>query len=202
MGDCMIRKCRNYNQINNNRGTTLVEMIVCFALLAILMVAATEIIHSAMRTYTWVKQSTTGQEISDLICDKIEADLSGAVTKRQIPDVSDDNSEIFYYDKYNRPVRIQNKDGYLYFAYGKEEEESRWSFDSGLYRGYTIQEIKFYKVMSADVSQRAEADKNDDEYLDDAKYSSDVYKVKLTMYNKKDGEYVTERYIHCRGMNQ
>lgn len=196
------RRFRHHNRTWKNRGTTLVEMIVCFALLAILMVAATEIIHSAMRTYSRVKQSSAGQEISDLICDKIEADLSGAVTKRQKPDVSNDNSEIFYYDKYNRPVRILNKDGYLYFAYGKEEEESKWTFDSGLYRGYTIQEIKFLKVMPASIEQREEQDKGDMEYLDDSKYSGDIYKVELTLYNKKDGEYVTERYIRCRNMNQ
>ncbi|MBQ8983334.1 MAG: prepilin-type N-terminal cleavage/methylation domain-containing protein [Lachnospiraceae bacterium] len=196
------KRFRQYNSIRNNRGTTLVEMIVCFALLAILMVAATEIIHSAMRTYTRVKQSGAGQEISDLICDKIDADLSGAVTKRQIPDVSDDNTEIFYYDKYNRPVHIMNKEGYLYFAYGKDEEESRWSFDSAIYRGYTIQEIKFYKVMPADVDSRSDEDKGDAEFLDNSVYSDDIYKVQLTMYNKKDGEFVTERYIRCRNMNQ
>lgn len=198
-----------YNRVNNrskairgskNSGTTLVEMIVCFTLLAILMVAATEIIHSAMRTYSKVKNSNSGQEISDLICDKIEAELSRANVKKQEPDVSDDNDEIFFYDSSNRPVHIINQDGYLHFAYGKDEEESKWEFDPTIYRGYTIQTLTFCKTLPDDPDDRTAMDKNDRECLSNSKYSSDIYKVTLTVYNKSSGAFVTERYIRCRGM--
>ena len=183
----------------HNRGTTLVEMIVCFALL--LMVSATQIMHSAMRTYSKVKRSSAGQDVADLLCDKVEAELSSA-SARQVPDVSDNNEVIFYYDRQNRPVRIMlSENGYLHFAYGKEEEESYWEYDPQVYRGYKITELKFYKVMPSNVENRTyENDKDDLEWLDNSQYADNIYKVQITLRKSNEGDYIIERYIRCRAL--
>ena len=46
---------RRMRKANRNQGATLVEMLVCFALLGMLMVSATIVIASAMNVYKQVK---------------------------------------------------------------------------------------------------------------------------------------------------
>ena len=55
----------------DNRGTTLVELVVTFALLGIFMVSATFIIVYTSQLYYNTKGATNGLEVSNMIAEKV-----------------------------------------------------------------------------------------------------------------------------------
>ena len=57
--------------LTGNAGTTLIEMIVCFALLAIFVTAAASIIASTTNLYYQVKGETYSGQVSDILLEKI-----------------------------------------------------------------------------------------------------------------------------------
>lgn len=181
-----------------NRGTTLVEMLVCFALLGLLMASAAQVMSAAMRVYSQVKKSEAGYAVADLLCDTVESVLESANSVK-IPDITSENTKISFYDKDKRPVQICVQDGYLDLVYGKGSDLSHWQFGQNVYRGYTIDSIKFLKVV--DPANRDEAENDDIEYLDSSLYSANIYKVELTISKSGQGIYHAERYIKCRNMN-
>ena len=65
-------------QVKQNKGTTIGEMLVCFVLLAALMVAASQFMASSMRTYSAAKRAVAGREAADLVADHIEGLLESA----------------------------------------------------------------------------------------------------------------------------
>ena len=64
--------------LTGNAGTTLVEMIVCFALLAIFVTAAASIIASTTNLYYQVKGETYSGQVSDILTEKIASTVEGA----------------------------------------------------------------------------------------------------------------------------
>ena len=75
-----MKKKTGNNQIAlfNNQGTTLVEMLVCFVLLAIFLVAAFSIITHISSLYFQVKGETYGKQVSDILMEKIQSEIEGA----------------------------------------------------------------------------------------------------------------------------
>ena len=186
-----IRKC-----IVSNKGTSIVEMLICFLLLSILMVAASQMIASSMKTYSTAKRSIAGREVSDVIADQIEGVLEKAYGKKAIK-ITTNNAEISFSDCQRRKVRIctyknAQDNEYLDMIYGKNGE-SHWKFDEGIYRGYSITSMKFIPVKPLDDSEVIDGM----EYLDNTMYRKGTIKLELELSNPKEGIFTAERYINC-----
>ena len=115
-----------YNRIreklSNNRGTTLVEMIVSFALLAIFLLSASMMITSISTMYYNIKGEIYSRQVSDIVMEKIASEIDGAKYFEPVspgegedeeeeaespnPTVSDDNKSIKLYDKTNTKVSL------------------------------------------------------------------------------------------------
>lgn len=187
-----MRKQQVKNCISSDKGTTIVEMLICFLLLSILMVAASQMIASSMKTYSQAKRSIAGREVSDVIADQIEGVLEKAYGKKAIK-ITDSNTVIKFADNEKRAVKIcTDADGHLDMIYGKNGE-SHWKFDEGIYRGYSIIGMKFTPVKPLNDTE-VEAGV---EYLDNTIYRQGTYLLELTLFNPTEGTFEAERYIYC-----
>ena len=63
----------------DNNGFTLLEMVICFALLGILMVAAAQIISSATQIYYYTKSVSYGTQASQIIATELRGDIEEAL---------------------------------------------------------------------------------------------------------------------------
>lgn len=74
----------------NNRGMTLTELVVAFALLSLFMVAATRMISYTINVYYAAKGTSYGLEVSNMISEKIVGHIEGASNKQSVSFVETD----------------------------------------------------------------------------------------------------------------
>lgn len=184
----------------NNAGTTLAEMIVTFALIGMFMVAASNIMFSAMNIYYQVKGTSTGLQVTSVLEQKIVGELEGA-SHLTLPtnnveninaciSISDDNHKIEFFDKHGSRLSIYlDSDGYVVFHYFENDSfdsvgnpavipEYDWQYDKNMYMGYYVSELTF-------------------EIPDRNIYPDNVIKVNITLHSGKYGDYKTQKYIEC-----
>ncbi|MBR5420543.1 MAG: prepilin-type N-terminal cleavage/methylation domain-containing protein [Lachnospiraceae bacterium] len=179
-------------KVHKNTGATIVEMLVCFVLLGILMVAAGQFLASSMRTYTTAKRGIAGREAADVVADHIEGLLESACIKKSMKPFTVSNKELTFWDKQRRKATICcDENGYLDVIYANgKNEPSHWRFDKGVYKGYTISEMRFVLSAPAEIEVGDE-----EEYLDSGVYEKNSLKLELTLESPQNGKYETVRYI-------
>ena len=64
--------------LNNKKGTTLVELMVCLVLLALLGVAAVTLVKPSAEAYISVQQLTRAQNLADALTETIRGELANA----------------------------------------------------------------------------------------------------------------------------
>ena len=154
-----------------NRGSTLVELVVCFALLAIFMSASAVVISNVTNIYFDAKGETYARQVSDIVMRKVAAEIEGATinvndatTHPAIYRTEDDAAadyrsgyKIDLYDRTDTHIQIYEEDGLLKIKYfpinmeleaGEVSDEERyeqtiWSFDESVYQGFEIKELRF-----------------------------------------------------------
>ena len=65
-------------QLQNKRGTTLVELIVCMVLLSILTLAAVTLIRPSAQAYRDIQQQTRAQNLADALIETIRGEVLDA----------------------------------------------------------------------------------------------------------------------------
>ena len=212
-------KCRNHKRISrmNNRGTTLVEMLVCFVLLAIFLVAAFSIITHIASLYYQVKGETYGKQVSDIILEKAQAEIEGAKLDGDVilfgegeTEGAADNtagSNITLYDKTNTKVMLFADElsdtcsdvvfKIHYYEFTNEEGKTNantWKFDKNVYNGYQISELKFIRGGSLnDGTNQALA--NSYGINDTTGYGNDVVVILLKLHSERYGDYKSYRFV-------
>lgn len=197
----------------NNAGTTLIEMIVCFALLGIFMAAAATFISTITKLFYEIKGQTYAREVSDIVIQKVVSEIDGAkyygTDSPDNPDIASDGSNITLYDKTETKVIISVDSNKLVVDYPgfsvikdgavvqKDSRDSqRWMFDENMYNGYYIADMYVYPAnkLGTFVSARG---------IDTSKYgitvSSDypdnVVALLLHLDSEKYGDYYSYRFI-------
>lgn len=66
-------------------GFTLIELIISFALTAILMTSAAMVLSSYMRAFIWCNAAIQSRTVSDILMDTISAELNSAIDAQAIP---------------------------------------------------------------------------------------------------------------------
>lgn len=78
--------------LNNKKGTTLVELMVCLVLLALLGVAAVTLVKPSAEAYISVQQLTRAQNLADALTETIRGELANADGTLAIVDAATDYS--------------------------------------------------------------------------------------------------------------
>lgn len=186
----------------NNKGVTLVELVVTFTIMAIFMVCASHIMISTMNIYYQIKGTANGLQVTSLIEKQIAGDLSAALDnnlavygnnntcKGASIVIYDSGKSIEFIDKKNNRVKIsKDKNGYINYHYYEVYEENSegnsvrgdaydWKLYKKQYMGYKIQSINFSKANAAS-------------------YKDNVIVMTIVLRNEKYGEYESRKYIEC-----
>lgn len=145
---------------NNQKGATLIEVIVTFALIGLFLLAATTAVSAAMNAFYRMEAISRAIVVSDTILDKAEGELSMASADGAKlclgGEANGDGfwSTICFYTANGNPVRMKSEDGgdgkghfSLYYYPVQNGNGSSvgtdWTFDEKLYQGFWITELSF-----------------------------------------------------------
>lgn len=187
-------KSKNVIQ-KKNKGFTLVELMVSFALLGLFMVAVTRIISYTVTIYYQAKSQNYGLEIAGELGDAVSGVVSSMRTdvdmsldnllgngdSTKLPCVKDD--KFYMIDSTGCPVSIgKDEAGYLEIIYFKEKEDKNytevpWYFDKKAYMGYVIDDMVLEK--------------------ESGDYQDNIYRFEVSLHSSRYGDYKTTRYIRC-----
>ncbi len=179
------------NLSKDNRGLTLTEMIVTFALVGIFMAAAVSVISSAVITHSELTASMYAQSVGEMLLDKISGELAAAKAEDGCILIGDtanlggtEGNGAAFYDREGRPVVCLVENGILRFRYQEADSdegsaeysrENEWSFDEKAYMGFRITDMQIHRI----------DEKN-------------VLEISVKIQNLKTGfEYSTSRCTRC-----
>lgn len=197
----------------SDKGITLVEMIVSFALLSILVAASTVIISNVTVLYYRVRGENYARQISNIIITKITSEVTGAKYSNKnvagnprilnkIDGVNPDGNAIELYDRTNTKVRLYSENGHLIVHYPSitvEDDETKnrtdtdWNYDEKIYNGFSIEELYFVQADTYDNTDYAQ--KYGVTEFDMTNYPDNVVAVYMTLSSPQYGEFKIYRYV-------
>ena len=143
-----------------DRGSTMIEMVVCFALLGIFMACAAGMISTVTSIHYEIKGELLSREVSDIVMEKLVSEIDGAKYydsgSDDNPTIKNDNSEMELTDKTDTRVILKESGGQLVVHYPAIEidgstdnpggrKATDWKFDSNMYKGFQLTSLSFYK---------------------------------------------------------
>ncbi len=190
----------------NDRGTTLVEMIACFALLGFFMACAAVLISNITSTYYTTKGEVYSREVADIVLEKIVSEVDGAefpTDPSLYPSIAADHLSIDLCDKTDTHIIIRRNDNnnkleIYYYEIGNpgdenHRNESNWYFDDSVYNGFAVKGLRFYR--GGDSIDSSLAAKYGLAGIDLSEYNDDVVLVLMEMHSEKYGDYYFYRFI-------
>lgn len=152
-------------QVRDNRGTTLAEMIVTFALIGIFLVAAAGIISSSVILHGNLTSTMHAQSVGLTLLDKVSGELAAAQPKGGRSLIIGEGQTaggslgegVAFYDREGNEVRGFVREGRLVFAYEESVKvnergevlvspEREWKLDDKAYMGYQITDMQIDKL--------------------------------------------------------
>lgn len=197
----------------NNEGLTLVELMCTFAIIGLFMVAATNVIISAMSIHYNVKGTSDGIMVSSVITQKLDEAIEGAILGNNLSDVEGEtvymlikkneingeiqSDSIELTDNTGSHVKIYvNDDGYLDIYYYAVVSESNIEGQAPVveYKAvhWTFDDAAYmgYKIKSFNVNNS------------DASLKDNVLEIKFVLDHGKYGDFETTKYIECYNFNK
>ena len=192
-----------------NKGMTLVEMIVTFALLAIFIMSAATIIGTVSMMYHSIKAENYSKQVSDIVMDKIESEIDGArydaengignlrietAGAEETGENLDSGAAVVLSDKSNTKVKIYAENNELvihYYPIGTNYGATDWKFDKSVYNFYTITSLEFVRGDKLPEFSKA----SDYGLTSYGTYDSDVIVVFMRLHHPEYGDYNTYRFI-------
>ena len=199
-----------------NKGMTLVEMIVCFALLSIFVTVSTLVISNVITLYYRVRGESYARQVGDIVTKKITSELSGAEYEGDgsidpVIDAKTQNNEtvdgnvITVVDNTGTKLSMYAEDGILkiyYYSIIDENDSDNnrepviWTFDKKMYNGYEIVSLDFAQECSS--KNTTLAAKYDVTATTD--YPTDVIAVYMKLSSPKYGKFNIVRYVKIYNM--
>lgn len=178
----------------NNKGTTLAEMIVTFALIGIFMASAAAVISSAILMHSEITGVMYAQSVGEMILDKVAGELAaaknpgtGSIVIREGKTSEDAaGDQVSYQDRDGCTAQIGVDDGLLYIHYQQRvtiqedgevitQPEQDFRMDERAYMGYRITDFRVERLNA-----------------------ENVYEIRIQLQNLKTGfEYSTTRCTKC-----
>lgn len=188
-----------HKKMTDNKGTTLVEMVVVFALLSIFMVSVTQVISSAIMLFNDINFTGKSVEVSDMVLTKVGGLLESANGEIEEPvitlDAEGNLSEADFYDRTRTKVKVKLVSQRLQVVYPTVESTGVpttnvnsngdreainpyvWGFAENAYHGFNIKTLKIEKAGDG--------------------YPDNVYKITLVISRTDYGDYVSTKYVKC-----
>lgn len=208
----MIRFGKKTTKYKKNAGTTLIEMVISFALLGLFVASSTVIITYVTNLYYHVRGESYSRQVGDIVVNKIQKEVAGALYTAgdgyPLIDTTDSEDEditgnsISLYNREDTGMRIFAADGILQIYYfditdmnnhDNDRKGVYWTFDKKMYNGYEITDLRFAQANTALNSQYADlyevADTNPDDY------GSNILAVYITLNSGRYGNFKICRYI-------
>lgn len=154
----------------DNRGVTLTEMIITFALVGIFLASAVSVISSAVITHSEITASMYAQNVGEMLLDKVTGELAAAQAKESRAIVIGDTNKVggtegngaVFYDRNGKAVLCMVQDGLLKFRYQESanvtqqgevliEEEREWMLDEKAYMGFRITDMQIIRLNEENV---------------------------------------------------
>lgn len=204
--------------MKKSKGTTLVEMVVSFALLGIFVSASAVVISNVTNLYYRVRGESYARQVGDIVVNKVASEISGAmydeVNTGLNPYITDDFEEdtnisvdgnvITLYNRSQTGISIFADDGILNVYYHKiegyknaEEEKNRqavnWNFDKKMYNGYAIKSLEFVPANSTENDTLAAAYGITD--VNHADYPANVVAVYMRLESDRYGSFNICRFV-------
>lgn len=162
----------------NNKGTTLAELIVTFALMGIFMASTAAIISSSVLIHSQLTGTMYAQSIGETLLDKVTGELAAAKPVESsamtvgivVKEGETSGNGVSFYDRDGDKGCFFVEDGLLVL-----ESQDSWQLDEKAYMGYRLTDFQVNRL-------------NDENVLEIV--------IKLT--NLKTGfEYTTSRAVRC-----
>ncbi len=133
----------------DNRGMTLAEMIITFALMGIFLAAVTSVISSSIMIHSELTGTMYAQSVGEILLDKITGELAAAkpsgdtaiITGPVIKEGETVGSGISFYNKEGNKSCFYVEDGILIM-----ESTDFWRMDENAYMGYRISDFQIYRL--------------------------------------------------------
>lgn len=163
------------------------ELVVTFALISLFTLATCYIAARAIGVYQQFRAVQMGNQVADLVLEKIEGTLSGAQavsgsgSHQKALTIAEDGTAVELIDRNWNQVVVTSgelpdgKHGLILHYEGADASD--WYFDSKAYLGY--------EVSALTITQAGEG------------YPDNVLHVSLTLERKNFGSFQTERYLAC-----
>lgn len=176
--------------MKNNKGMTLVELIVGFALTGIFMAAAVIVLSSSMRVFVRANNVAHAQTVTDMLFETMTSELSAAADagfKDTLKPMIVNGDSISFVDKNAYPVIMsKDEDGHLYLEYqevkdavGDVEKMVRWQYQADTYLSTKISELNFEHI------------------------GGNLIKISMTLASEKsDYTYEAQRIIECYNLDE
>lgn len=170
--------------LKENKGFTLVELLVSFTLLLILMTSATTIISPSSKVFLKAVGAGRAQNVSTILMDRMMNELGSAAEIVEVKETKieyiDDGGNNVVMDK-KVVGGAENEYSILQLTYQKSDgDELKWNYPEKMYMGNTIEELKFSEVADRD----------------------DLIEVKLKIKNVQTGyEYERTRIVKCYALD-
>ena len=202
----------------NNKGFTLLETMICFVLLGIIVVAASQIIQSNTKVYYETKSLSYGLQISQTTLTELRGEIESAVTYALLTP-NDANGDSAYIEKYGgKYLALTDGDGSSYSTIefiGTDGKQRKLSLNTT--NDVLIEDITpvYTRLFSKQTTKQATTQKKYDSayigmgyVIKDIKFSivekktgealpvsnCPVVKIELTIYSEKWGEYSSTDY--------
>lgn len=162
----------------DNRGMSLAELIVTFALMGIFLAAVAAVISSSIMIHSELTGTMYAQSVSETLLDKIAGELAAAkpvgskamVIGRALKEGEDTGGGVSFYDREGKKASLFVEDGLLVM-----KADKNWKMDEKAYMGYHITEMQVNRLNE-----------------------ENVLEVVLTIRNlKTDFTYTSSRVISC-----
>lgn len=139
---------------NDNRGMTLAELIVTFALMGIFLTAVATVISSSVLIHSELTGTMYAQSISETLLDKITGELAAAkpvgsramVVGKVLKEGEDIGGGVSFYDREGKKACFMVEDGLLVM-----ESDHDWEMDDRAYMGYRITELQVNRLNDKNV---------------------------------------------------
>ena len=201
----------------NDKGTTLVEMVVCFALIAIFLTAASSVILLISNMYYEIKGESYAKQVMDIVIGKVSSEIEGAkyndkdFINNLVLDGDASNikgTRASMYDKTDTKVELRvNTEGYLeIYSYPRRDEHvnvSRsatvWKYSDKMYNGFYITDFEIIKAKNLNdyknLGSEQEQKLQKYDVTTTGTYGDNVLVVLMTMKSHRYGEYKTCRFV-------
>ena len=213
MNMCSLKKKKN---CISNKGMTLIEMIVSFALLAIFLASAAAIIGTITSMYFEIKGENYSRQVSDIVMEKVESEIDGSKYKvgndkenlRILSTATSDSNDseekgraLILTDKTNTKIKLysdpDSKELIIhYYPIGDSYEATDWKFDKSVYNHFSIEELYFIRGDKiGDDSVGIDISEYGLEGISAGTYGKEIVGVFLKIHSSRYGDYYSYRLV-------